>query len=435
MKDIVSICIGGCGNRIGSSFWKHLMREHHLNIFTGEKIDSATSSDQLKAIAEEHCNIFLHEKEDGKFVPRVKLLESKFATFGNCGNGNSFGNGYYTDGSLLEPKIMDQVRRRIEQCDYLDGFQVFHSIIGGSGSGLGSKILTHLSDDYPSKFIGTTSVLPSEECFGGRSLSYYNSVLSVQSLLASTFVTLFDNQALEQYCRKEVKLESCGYENLNDLIAQSVCEYTSPFRFSQSLNSSYRKLATNLVTYPRLHFFSISRSQMEVNVKNGIKSTLETLTRNLFDSSNNLLTLNSQQGKYLTSNICYRGTISNISMIEECAGKIKIQNESQFSKWIHSSIHTSLCETISPVCKFNSSASMISNATFITQAFKRIRDTFKNQLKRKAYLSHFLNEGMDEMEMDEAEWNFEDLILEYEQYETVCGYEDTSSDVEDEDDE
>lgn len=41
---------------------------------------------------------------------------------------------------------MDMIREEVELCERCDGLNLFHSIAGGTGSGLGSWILEHISD-------------------------------------------------------------------------------------------------------------------------------------------------------------------------------------------------------------------------------------------------------------------------------------------------
>lgn len=61
---------------------------------------------------------------------------------GQSGAGNNWAKGYYTEGAELIEQIMDGVRHEAERCDSLQGFQLTHSLGGGTGSGLGSLILS-----------------------------------------------------------------------------------------------------------------------------------------------------------------------------------------------------------------------------------------------------------------------------------------------------
>lgn len=61
---------------------------------------------------------------------------------------NNWAIGYYGKGSQIIDRLMDVVRNEAEACDHLDGFQVLHSMGGGTGSGLGSLVLERLKDEY-----------------------------------------------------------------------------------------------------------------------------------------------------------------------------------------------------------------------------------------------------------------------------------------------
>ena len=54
---------------------------------------------------------------------------------GRGGAANNWAKGHYTDGAELVDNIMEIVRRESEQCDCLQGFQLTHSLGGGTGSG------------------------------------------------------------------------------------------------------------------------------------------------------------------------------------------------------------------------------------------------------------------------------------------------------------
>jgi tubulin beta len=45
--------------------------------------------------------------------------------------------------------IMDGLRKEAEACESLQGFQLSHSLGGGTGSGLGTLILSKIREEYP----------------------------------------------------------------------------------------------------------------------------------------------------------------------------------------------------------------------------------------------------------------------------------------------
>lgn len=77
---------------------------------------------------------------------------------------------------LIDP-ILDIIRRQSEACESLQGFQIIHSLGGGTGAGLGSLLLSKLREasnvrfsvltrphglqEYPDRMLQTFSILPS----------------------------------------------------------------------------------------------------------------------------------------------------------------------------------------------------------------------------------------------------------------------------------
>ncbi|KAI3848382.1 hypothetical protein MKW98_005762 [Papaver atlanticum] len=62
----------------------------------------------------------------------------------------------YTVGTVL-----DVVEKEAENCDRLQGFQVCHSLGGGSGSGMGTLLISKIREEYPDRIMLTFSVFPS----------------------------------------------------------------------------------------------------------------------------------------------------------------------------------------------------------------------------------------------------------------------------------
>jgi len=62
---------------------------------------------------------------------------------------------------LLEESL-DVIKREIENADCPQGFQVLHSTGGGTGSGLGSLLISKVREEYSDRIISTCSVFPSQ---------------------------------------------------------------------------------------------------------------------------------------------------------------------------------------------------------------------------------------------------------------------------------
>jgi len=69
------------------------------------------------------------------------------------GSGNNWACGYCIHGQRAAAPTLEAVRRAVESCDHFAGFITHMSLAGGTGSGLGSYLTSHLRDDYPHCFI------------------------------------------------------------------------------------------------------------------------------------------------------------------------------------------------------------------------------------------------------------------------------------------
>ena len=64
---------------------------------------------------------------------------------------NNYARGHYTIGKEIVDLVLDRIRKLSDQCTGLQGFLVFHSFGGGTGSGFTSLLLERLSVDYGKK--------------------------------------------------------------------------------------------------------------------------------------------------------------------------------------------------------------------------------------------------------------------------------------------
>ncbi len=80
---------------------------------------------------------------------------------GQSGAGNNWAKGHYTEGAELVDSVLDVVRKESESCDCLQGFQLTHSLGGGTGSGMGTLLISKIREEYPDRIMMTFSVVPS----------------------------------------------------------------------------------------------------------------------------------------------------------------------------------------------------------------------------------------------------------------------------------
>ena len=93
--------------------------------------------------------------------PYGQLFRPDNFVFGQSGAGNNWAKGHYTEGAELVDAVLDVVRKECENCDCLQGFQLTHSLGGGTGSGLGTLLISKIREEYPDRIMNTYSVMPS----------------------------------------------------------------------------------------------------------------------------------------------------------------------------------------------------------------------------------------------------------------------------------
>jgi len=170
-------------------------------------------------------------------------------------------------------------------------------------------------------------------------------------------------------------------------------------------------MGTNLVPFPRLHFFLLAQSPLFAPGQGDkVKLTVQELTDQMWSSRNFLSNVKSEDGKYLTASCGYRGSIATQEVDDEIA-KIQAKMADDFVTWIPNNIKSAII-TVPPEGT-EMSSTFVANTTAIKGVFQRISAQFAKMYKRKAFLHWYKGEGMDEMEFQEADKNVRDLITEY----------------------
>ncbi|PPS17376.1 hypothetical protein GOBAR_AA03205 [Gossypium barbadense] len=126
--------------------------------------------------------------------------------FGQSRAGNNWAKGHYTEGAELTDSVLDVVRKEAENCDCLQGFQVCHSLGVGTGSGMGTLLISRIREEYPDRMMLTFSVFPSPKV-SDTVVEPYNATLSVHQLVENTDECMvLDNEALYNICFRTLKL-------------------------------------------------------------------------------------------------------------------------------------------------------------------------------------------------------------------------------------
>nr|XP_055208062.1 tubulin beta-8 chain isoform X2 [Gorilla gorilla gorilla] len=384
-----------CSTPGDSQFWEVISDEH--------AIDSAGTYHGDSHLQLERINVYYNEAS------------------GQCGAGNNWAKGHYTEGAELMESVMDVVRKEAESCDCLQGFQLTHCLGGGTGSGMGTLLLSKIQEEYPDRIINTFSILPSPKV-SDTVVEPYNATLSVHQLIENADETFcIDNEALYDICSKTLKLPTPTYGDLNHLVSATMSGVTTCLRFPGQLNADLRKLAVNMVPFPRLHFFMPGFAPLTSQGSQQYRAlTVAELTQQMFDAKNMMAACDPRHGRYLTAAAIFRGRMP-MREVDEQMFNIQDKNSSYFADWLPNNVKTAVCDI--PPRGLKMSATFIGNNTAIQELFKRVSEQFTAMFRRKAFLHWYTGEGMDEMEFTEAESNVNDLVSEYQQYQDATAEE------------
>ena len=278
----------------------------------------------------------------------------------SLGAGNNWAKGHYTEGAELIDSVLDVVRKEAESCDCMQGFQLTHSMGGGTGAGMGTLLISKIREEYPDRVMSTYSVIPSPKV-SDTVVEPYNATLSVHQLVENADQCFaLDNEALYDICFRTLKLTTPTYGDLNHLIAAAVCGTTCCLRFPGQLNCDLRKLAVNMVPFPRLHFFMVGYAPLTSRGSQQYRAlTVPELTQQMFDSKNMMAACDPRHGRcqppsfgqlfvdspnlslekilqrlsrYLTVAAVFRGRMS-MKEVDEQMLNIQNKNSSYFVEW------------------------------------------------------------------------------------------------------
>jgi tubulin beta len=427
VREIIHCQVGQCGNQIGNAFWNTMRQEHILAEDGSFQGDRGNPEDALKTAK---IGVYFKEAGTTRYVPRAVLVDLEPGTsevikaspigamfkpdnfvFGASGAGNNWAKGHYTEGAEVIDEVLDVVRREAESCDCPQGFQITHSLGGGTGSGLGTLLLLKIRDAYPDRITATFSVYPSPKV-SDVVVEPYNATLSIHQLLENSDETfVIDNEALFNISHNVLQQAQPKFPDLNFVISLVMSGVTSSLRFPGKLNGDLRKMGVNLVPFPRLHFFLIAQAPLfSPNNASHVQLNVKEINDQCWSARNFLANVAPEDGKYLAASLVFRGNLSSEEVDDQMA-QTQSKLADDFVNWIPNNIKSSIVNV--PPNDIAMSGTFVANTTALKGIFQRIATQFAKMYKRKAFLHWYSGEGMDEMEFQESDQNVRDLVTEY----------------------
>ncbi|XP_002128990.2 tubulin epsilon chain [Ciona intestinalis] len=459
MTQSIVIQVGQCGNQIGCRFWDLCLREHACYSRNGIYDDAISSffrnTDSrsedaydvphgVNKIQNLKARAILVDMEEGVVNELVQgyigdIFDHKQLITDVSGSGNNWAVGNKVYGSRYREDITEQVRKAVEACDCLQCFFILHSMGGGTGSGLGTAILSILEDNFPEVHRFVTAVYPSKD--DDVITSPYNSVLAMKELTEKADCVMpINNESLMNICNKiqhtlprKEKIQSGSkitsgvgslggsknkekpFDHMNNIVANMLLNMTSHCRFDGALNVDLNEIAMNLVPFPRLHYLVPSVAPLSISKDIGLQPRrLDQAFDDLFTPDHQLVSADPRNSLYLACALMARG--KDVSMSDLRRNISRIAPNLNFVNWNKEGWKTGLCDL--PPVGLPYSLLSLANNTCVGQTFSNLRLRFKKLYSRKAHLHHY--EVVDNFErscFEESLNSVTDLVKEYEEIE------------------
>ncbi|KAJ8379865.1 hypothetical protein SKAU_G00006430 [Synaphobranchus kaupii] len=449
MRECISIHVGQAGVQIGNSCWELYCIEHGIQ-------PDGIPTDSTVGGTDDSSNTFFCETVAGKRVPRAvfvdleptvidevrigryrQLFHPEQLISGKEDAANNYARGHYTVGKDLIDIVLERIRKLTEQSTGLQGFLIFHSFGGGTGSGFTSLLMERMSVDYTKKSKLEFAIYPAPQV-STAVVEPYNSILTTHTTLEhSDCAFLMDNEAIYDICQRNLNIDRPSYTNLNRLIAQIVSSITASLRFDGALNVDLTEFQTNLVPYPRIHFPLVTYAPI-ISAEKAYHEQLSVaeITNACFEPANQMVKCDPRHGKYMACCMLYRGDVVPKD-VNASIGNIKARRTIQFVDWCPTGFKVGINyqpPTVVPggdLAKVQRAVCMLSNTTAIVEAWARLDHKFDLMYAKRAFVHWYVGEGMEEGEFFEAR---EDLAALEKDYEEV-GADSVEDELEEEDEE
>ncbi|XP_023173598.1 tubulin alpha chain [Drosophila hydei] len=427
--EIIQIHIGQAGVQIANACWELYCLEH--GILSNGRLMS-------KPCDESFLTFFELSEHEPSVQPRLIMIDTEPTVIdeirtgayrnlfnphtlitGKDDSGSNFARGYNLMASELLDRTMNAIRRVAERCRSLRGFLVFRAIGGGTGSGLGTRIMEQLVQDFGRKVTVIEFLVYPSPSISPVIVEPYNALLAAHFSMDCADVSfIVDNEALYDICASTLNVPAPTYTNLNRIIGQVVSAFTASQRFSgQSV--SFQELQTNLVPYPRIHYPLINYAPLvPVTHSQFVNQSTAQLTGQCFQMSNQMVRCNPSHGKYMACVLLYRGDVAP-NEINSALESIKRSKSFKFVDWSPTGFKIGV-SSMPPVyvphgdlAPTSRACVAISNNTNIRIAWCRLVNKFDKLYQRRAFVYHYVGEGLEEGNFNEASENICQLVHDY----------------------
>jgi Tubulin/FtsZ family, GTPase domain len=422
----VILQIGQCGNQIGFQLWKLLKDEVSIR----DNTVFSRNSERARCIMVDSEPKVVEKPFKKTSHPLHDFLSQSLALKSNKGRGNNWAMGYadspenigkdiaYASNSEknqpLAVQTMEMLRKEIEACDYYKGCVLLHSLAGGTGSGLGSRLLELIRDEYPICFITAASIFPSDS--GDTPVQDYNSCLCLNYLqnYADSIIYFENDEIMKQVQQFSKRGSNISTHNLNEYIAFSLSNLLLPKRTG---DLDFSGLYQDLVPSYQYKFIETKSSPFIIDKQATFPREI-TWTSLLESSLKNFVRANEDISHLtLCAKACFRG--------DDVTNTFDKQPKKHYSKlsavfkpvsWVDKNYLKLFYipeKAMNSIYKIDRIVSLSSNRTSIVHPIKKLLTSAKAKFQVGAYLHWYNKYNCEENQFVEAFNCLDNIVSDY----------------------
>ena len=155
--NLLTISIGQAGNQLNYELSKLIFKDENAR-----KNYTTTYGNLFKNILiDSEAKVVLKYNKDQELS---NFYNDSNIVINSSGRGNNWALGYSRDYKeknklCLVDEAYEKIRKMINKCDFLNGVMIFHSVNGGTGSGLGTRLIEMIREEFPVFYIFDCPIL------------------------------------------------------------------------------------------------------------------------------------------------------------------------------------------------------------------------------------------------------------------------------------
>lgn len=342
------------------------------------------------------------------------------------GSANNWAYGYTINSRRLSSAVLNVTRQEIEKLDHSQGFLLLLSSAGGTGSGIGSRMIELLREEYETKPIVAAIVLPFT--FGEVCTQNYNTILTLAKFSdRADLSVLFENEQMHSMCTSLLKNSNTTLRDMNSVISEKLLAVFQP---SNNSRCNMNFLLSKIAAHPNFRFVTIKSTphtpatslqyepmhKWEVYIRH-LKQTLRVSKSQAELTDAQLKTPNPTLSKTIMSHV-YSPCVSNVlvtrgkSMDNDVVALEDLQKRHLYPEWtiLNSFTHLHQERRFLNRDKF---LTLISNNSEMHRPLDVYLDKAWSSYKCAAFLHQYKQFGLEDDDFLQAFAKVENVVQEY----------------------